>query len=551
MLAHLLIKNYALIQELEMPLSPHLNMITGETGAGKSIMLGAVGLLLGNRSDSKVLFKENEKCIVEGEFDIKEYHLEELFNDLELDYEKSCIIRREISAGGKSRAFINDTPVTLDVLKKIATRLIDVHSQHDTLLLASNAFQLEFIDGFAQNRSLKKAYQEAYRAFKMAQKNYDELLDQQQALKKEFDFNQFLFRELQQATLQLDEQEQAEAELNVLEHAEEVTLHIHAALEQLSEGDYAVHVLLKNILHELALVAKYAPTYQALLNRVESCVVELKDIADELDKEKDTISLDKEKIQLLHDRLSLIYTLQKKHQASTIQELLSIQSALEEKVKKVVNSDEELSQAKNNLESTIHDLEEKANQLTQSRKVVFLEMEKRLKNLLHDLGMPHAVFTIHHHVLSDFQLTGKDDISFLFSANKGVAPQELKNAASGGEFSRLMLALKYVLAHKTALPTIIFDEIDTGVSGEIALKMATMMQEMSKYHQVVTITHLPQLAAKGDTHFFVYKDEQSIQAVSKLKKLSEKERVVEVAKMIGGENPSEKALSSAKELLEK
>lgn len=551
MLAHLLIKNYALIQELEMPLSPHLNMITGETGAGKSIMLGAVGLLLGNRSDSKVLFKENEKCIVEGEFDIKEYHLEELFNDLELDYEKSCIIRREISAGGKSRAFINDTPVTLDVLKKIATRLIDVHSQHDTLLLASNAFQLEFIDGFAQNRSLKKAYQEAYREFKMAQKNYDELLDQQQALKKEFDFNQFLFRELQQATLQLDEQEQAEAELNVLEHAEEVTLHIHAALEQLSEGDYAVHVLLKNILHELALVAKYAPTYQALLNRVESCVVELKDIADELDKEKDTISLDKEKIQLLHDRLSLIYTLQKKHQASTIQELLSIQSALEEKVKKVVNSDEELSQAKNNLESTIHDLEEKANQLTQSRKVVFLEMEKRLKNLLHDLGMPHAVFTIHHHVLSDFQLTGKDDISFLFSANKGVAPQELKNAASGGEFSRLMLALKYVLAHKTALPTIIFDEIDTGVSGEIALKMATMMQEMSKYHQVVTITHLPQLAAKGDTHFFVYKDEQSIQAVSKLKKLSEKERVVEVAKMIGGENPSEKALSSAKELLEK
>lgn len=551
MLAHLLIKNYALIQELEMPLSPHLNMITGETGAGKSIMLGAVGLLLGNRSDSKVLFKGNEKCIVEGEFDIKEYHLKELFNDLELDYEESCIIRREVSAEGKSRAFINDTPVTLDVLKRIAIRLIDVHSQHDTLLLASNAFQLEFIDGFAQNKSLKKVYQETYRAFKIAQKNYDELLDQQQALKKEFDFNQFLFQELQQAALQLDEQEQAEAELNVLEHAEEVTLHIHAALEQLSEGDYAVHVLLKNILHELTLIAKYAPTYQALRDRVESCVVELKDIADELDKEKDTISLDKEKIQLLHDRLSLIYSLQKKHQVSTIQELLSIQSELEGKVKKVINSDEELAQAKKNLESTILDLEDKANQLTQSRKAVFSEMEKRLKNLLHDLGMPHAVFTIHHHVLSDFQLTGKDDISFLFSANKGVAPQELKNAASGGEFSRLMLALKYVLAHKTALPTIIFDEIDTGVSGEIALKMATMMQEMSRYHQVVTITHLPQLAAKGDTHFFVYKDEQSIQAVSKLKKLSDKERMIEIAKMIGGENPSEKAISSAKELLEK
>ena len=551
MLTHLLIKNYALIQELEMPLSSHLNMITGETGAGKSIMLGAVGLLLGNRSDSKVLFQENEKCIVEGEFEIKEYNLKDIFKEAELDYEDSCIIRREISSGGKSRAFINDTPVTLDILKKIASRLIDIHSQHDTLLLASNAYQLTFIDGLAQNNSIRKEYQDLYRVFRSSEKKYQELVLQQQTLKKEADFIIFLVNELQQASFQEDEQEKIESELNVLEHAEEVKIHLHAALEQLANGEHSVQELVKNILQELTTISKYSSSYQTLRDRIESCLVELKDIAQELEDEKESIILDNEKIQLFQDRLSLIYTLQKKHQVNSLKELLIIQKDLEEKSEKIANIDEEVIESKKKVEQTQKDLEEKAKKLTTSRKAIFPEMEKQLKNLLQELGMPNANFKIEHEITSDFHSTGKDEIHFLFSANKGVNPQELKNAASGGEFSRLMLALKYVLAMKTALPTIIFDEIDTGVSGEIAIKMAKMMQEMSQHHQVITITHLPQLAAKGDTHFFVYKDEKSNQAVSKLKKLSEKERVVEVAKMIGGDNPSEKAISSARELLEK
>lgn len=548
MLKSLTIQNYALIEELTMTPSPQLNIITGETGAGKSIMLGAVGLMLGNRADTKSLLNEEKKCIIEGVFDLSSYALAPIFEEEDLDYEDISIIRREISPSGKSRAFINDTPVTLESLRKIGLYLMDVHSQHDSLLLTSNAFQLQVVDNFAGNDTLKDAYITHYKAFKNASKQYEQLLSDAAESKKEEDYDTYLLDELAKANLQAGEQELLEEELEVLENAEEIKVRLSSTDALISNGDPAIINMLYEAQSNLKGVAKFSTQYDSLSQRLESCLIELQDLGREVEACAENVSFEPDKIELTKERLSLIYQLQQKHQVQSVEELLQIQSDLSAKLDKIQNLEEAIAAAKAQVDTADRAMRKAADELSASRQAVFETIEKKIVSLVQSIGMPDASFLIQR---NETQPTaeGIDEISFYFSANKGIKPQLLKNAASGGEFSRLMFCIKYILADKTALPTIVFDEIDTGISGEIALKMVSMMKQMAQRHQVIVISHLPQIAAKGDTHYFVYKDNSSSKTISKIRKLSQEERVTAIAQMIGGESPSATAFESAKELM--
>lgn len=548
MLKSLTIQNYALIEELTMTPSPQLNIITGETGAGKSIMLGAVGLMLGNRADTKSLLNEEKKCIIEGVFDLSSYALAPIFEEEDLDYEDISIIRREISPSGKSRAFINDTPVTLESLRKIGLYLMDVHSQHDSLLLTSNAFQLQVVDNFAGNDTLKDAYITHYKAFKNASKQYEQLLSDAAESKKEEDYDTYLLDELAKANLQAGEQELLEEELEVLENAEEIKVRLSSTDALISNGDPAIINMLYEAQSNLKGVAKFSTQYDSLSQRLESCLIELQDIGREVEACAENVSFEPDKIELTKERLSLIYQLQQKHQVQSVEELLQIQSDLSAKLDRIQNLEEAIATAKAQVDTADRAMRKAAGELSASRQAVFETIEKKIVSLVQSIGMPDASFLIQR---NETQPTaeGIDEISFYFSANKGIKPQLLKNAASGGEFSRLMFCIKYILADKTALPTIVFDEIDTGISGEIALKMVNMMKQMAQRHQVIVISHLPQIAAKGDTHYFVYKDNSSSKTISKIRKLSQEERVTAIAQMIGGESPSATAFENAKELM--
>jgi DNA repair protein RecN (Recombination protein N) len=548
MLSHLLIKNYALIEHLELKPDAHFNIVTGETGAGKSIMLGAIGLLLGNRADTKTLYNELEKCIIEGTFNMAGFYIKNIFEEEELDYESSCILRREISPSGKSRAFINDTPVTLETLRKIASQLMDIHSQHDSILLGSNEYQLRIIDTYAQCHNKLVEYQEKYRTYKKLQDAYQQLQIEADQNKKEFDFNNFQLEELVKAKLKPDEQEQQEKELNILEHAEEVKLRLKTVYESLNNSEQSILSVLQSTVSSLAPIASYSPDYQQYKDRIQSCLLELKDVSRDIESEEDNIELDGQKIIEIQDRLNLLYKLHQKHAVKSNGELLEIQAILEEKVSKVLNLTENLSAAKERVSEAFDAATTLADSLSKVRQNILAEIEKRVIGLLIELGIPNAILKIQH---QNIQLNseGIDQINFLFSANKGVTPRQLKDVASGGEFSRLMLAIKYVLSDKRSLPTIIFDEIDTGISGEVAIKVGKMMREMAESIQVIAITHLHQIAGRGSSHFFVYKDNSSAKTVSRIKQLSQDERIIEIAKMIGGENPSESAIHSAIEIL--
>ena len=548
MLSHLLIKNYALIEHLELKPDAHFNIVTGETGAGKSIMLGAIGLLLGNRADTKTLYNELEKCIIEGTFNMAGFYIKNIFEEEELDYESSCILRREISPSGKSRAFINDTPVTLETLRKIASQLMDIHSQHDSILLGSNEYQLRIIDTYAQCHNKLVEYQEKYRTYKKLQDAYQQLQIEADQNKKEFDFNNFQLEELVKAKLKPDEQEQQEKELNILEHAEEVKLRLKTVYESLNNSEQSILSVLQSTVSSLAPIASYSPDYQQYKDRILSCLLELKDVSRDIESEEDNIELDGQKIIEIQDRLNLLYKLHQKHAVKSNGELLEIQAILEEKVSKVLNLTENLSAAKERVSKAFDAATTLADSLSKVRQKILAEIEKRVIGLLIELGIPNAILKIQH---QNIQLNseGIDQINFLFSANKGVTPRQLKDVASGGEFSRLMLAIKYVLSDKRSLPTIIFDEIDTGISGEVAIKVGKMMREMAESIQVIAITHLHQIAGRGSSHFFVYKDNSSAKTVSRIKQLSQDERIIEIAKMIGGENPSESAIHSAIEIL--
>ena len=549
MLKNLLIRNYALIQQLEMAPNANLNIITGETGAGKSIMLGALGLLLGNRADTKALYNEGEKCVIEGVFDISAYQLKFLFEEEDLDYDTETMLRREISPSGKSRAFINDTPVNLDTLRNISRRLMDIHSQHDTLLMGNTNFQLEVIDIYSGTASNLASFQLAFRDYKKAASAYQKLLEESQEMQKALDFNQHLLAELDKANLEELDQEALEEEVEKLENAESIKENLNAALEYLNRAEFSVENGLKSAANVLAQIVKFSSKFAGFKERISSMQIELNDLSLEIETEESDLFLDQERTELLKDKLNLLYTLQKKHKVDSVNDLILIRDDLQDKVDKVLNLDDALETAKQKRNTLNAEMLKIGTALSEKRRATVSEIENSITDLLHQLGMPNAKVEIVHEPTAP-SLFGIDSFTFMFSANKGIALQELKNVASGGEFSRLMLAIKYILASKTSLPTIIFDEIDTGISGEIALKVGNILKEMAAAHQVIAISHLPQIAAKGAAHYFVYKDEQSSKSVSKLRKLSEEERVKEIAMMIGGANPSEIAFANAKELMD-
>jgi DNA repair protein RecN (Recombination protein N) len=549
MLKSLSISNYALIEQLLMQPSTKLSMITGETGAGKSIMLGAVGLLLGNRADTKVLLHEEKKCVVEGVFEIHEYGLKAYFEELELDYEETCIIRREISAGGKSRSFINDTPVLLETLKVLGSKLMDVHSQHDTLLLGEGAYQLGLVDAFAQTQQEFNAYQQAFIAFKKSKKHFEELKQKAVDLQKEADFNQFQLNELSALSLVAGEQADLESTQELLENAEEIKLKINELLAVFQDEQFGVIQGLGQIQHGIQALERLAHKFGEYKERFQTVFIELKDIVESLSDEENKVEVDFGKLDLIRDRLSKIYQLQKKHGVQTVEELMTIESQLADKVFQFHNLDESLSEAENAFKDAEKSMLERGRLLSEKRKSCFPSFENELQVLLAGLGMENAKIKMDLQSIVPSS-SGLDEVEILFSANKGGIPQPLKKVASGGEFSRLLFAIKYLMADKMALPTLIFDEIDTGISGEVALQMVRMMKDISTRHQVICITHLPQVAAKGESHYFVYKDNSSDKTISKIKLLNPEERVYELAKMISGANPSPSALSSAKELLQ-
>lgn len=548
MLTQLTIKNYALIKHLEMQPDARLNVITGETGAGKSIMLGALGLLLGNRADTKALWDESEKCVTEATFEIKPYKLKKLFDEEGLDYQDQSIFRREISPAGKSRAFINDTPVTLEVMRRIGSRLMDIHSQHETLELGTKAFQLQVIDFYAGNETLRNAYEEAWTKFTRLQQDYLSLQKEAEALKKESDFVQFQLNELVKADLQPGELEKLETELKILEHSEEIKANLNSILELLDRSEQSVQIGLNSIRQQLQSIASYTPTYEQLLQRFESSRIEVIDITKELEAAEEQVEFDPERAERVKDRVSLIYHLQQKHRINDLQELLALQDQLQQKADKHQNLDDLLLKANKELNQAKADVEKAGGALSKSRKKITTALSNQLKELLRELGMNYAEVVIEHSQI-DPGPTGIDAMEILFSANRGVAPKPLAQVASGGEFARVMFAIKYIMAEKTALPTLILDEIDTGVSGEIAIKLGARMKEMAQKHQVIAISHLPQIAAKADTHFFVFKENSTSKTKTSIRNLDSKERVIEIAKMIGGATPTQITLENARELM--
>ncbi|BDD07761.1 DNA repair protein RecN [Fulvitalea axinellae] len=548
MLTNLLIKNYALIRQLRIDPSARLNIVTGETGAGKSIMLGALGLLLGRRADTKALYDSGVKCVVEGTFDISAYKLEGFFEEKELEYADETILRREISPAGKSRAFVNDSPVNLDTMRRLGAHLIDIHSQHDTLKLGTDVFQLEIVDLFAENQKLKSEYAEAYRDFRKKRNAYDKLLAQASELKKEADYNKFLFDELDALSLEAGEKELAEQELNLLENAGEIKSKLGMASYALDGAEQSVTDALREVATALSAAAGMAERYNGLYERANSCLIELQDLSGEISGEEEGVEFDPERADQVRERLSAIYGLEQKHQVGSVEELLEIQRELEEKLGRVMNLDEEMAEARQLADLAEDKMRALATDLTDSREAVFEPLANRIVELLKDLGMENATLSLDRTDIEPGP-TGADEVNLMFSANKGMPRRPLGEVASGGEFARLMFAVKYILADKTALPTIVFDEIDTGISGEIALKMVQMMEDMALKHQLLVITHLPQIASRGEHHYFVFKDHTQERTVSRMRLLDDNERVEEVAKMIGGARPTDSAYQSARELL--
>lgn len=548
MLKSLIISNYALIEDLQMHPGPSLNMITGETGAGKSIMLGGLGLLLGKRADTKVLLREDKKCVVEGWFEIESYGLQHFFETHELDYENPCIIRREISPSGKSRSFVNDSPVLLDVLKELGAKLVDVHSQHDTLLLGEGAYQLGLVDVFSASEQVLKSYQERYGAFRKAKREWEILQQKAIDLQKEADFNQFQLDELEEMGLQNGEQDELEAKQEILENAEEIKLKIREITGLGHQENFGLIQGLEQAQQSLQHLERLAHTFQSLRERFQSALIELKDVFNTLELEEQQVEVDFEKLEEIRERLGRILQLQKKHGVVSVEALIQLEKELADRVFEFQHVDENLQRAAVNFQEKEKQMLLEGAKLSQQRQACFSEFSTALEGLLHRLGMENARIIFDHYPIPPSQM-GIDQVDILFTANKGSAPQSLRKVASGGEFSRLLFAIKYLMAERMAMPTLIFDEIDTGVSGEVALQMVRMMKTIATNHQVLCITHLPQVAAKGSMHYYVFKDNSTAKTISKIKLLEPDARVHELAKMIAGEQPSSSALASARELL--
>jgi DNA repair protein RecN (Recombination protein N) len=548
MITTLSISNYALIKKLGLSPSQGLNIITGETGAGKSIMLGAVGLLLGKRADVKALLDKETKCVVEAEFEVSNLGLNDWFDAVDIDFESLTILRREISPKGKSRAFINDTPVTLDIIKALGLKLIDIHSQNESIQLGDKSVKLKILDDFAGIADLVNDFQSKHKAFAQLHQELAALCEEEKSLNLEADYKRFLLEELLVANLEIEEQKQYEEELQLLEHAEEIKLKLSQVANAFGEGEAAFNDLLKDTSYTLKNLASYSKELEELSSRFESATEEIVDVIGDVQRIQSGVAHDPARMEEIGARLNTINTLLQKHKVTDVAELIAIRSRLESEAENNLDLEEKIEKLQVELEILEKKMLTSAEKLSQLRRQHVDQFSGDINSLLKEVGMPDGHVEMVYRRVEPWKM-GIDEVEFLFSANKGVKPEPVGNIASGGEFSRLMFCVKYLLADKTAMPTVIFDEIDTGVSGEIAMKMATMMRKMAKNHQIIAISHLPQIAARGDSHYFVYKNNESEQTESLIRKLESTDRLEEIAKMIGGDNPSDSARKSAAELM--
>ena len=551
MLQKLSISNYALIDSLEISFGNGLNILTGETGAGKSIILGALSLILGQRAESRYFFNQQKKCVIEGTFSVSDFHLKQFFEVNDLDYETEAVLRRELSIDGKSRSFINDTPVNLNLMKDLGEQLIDIHSQHATLEINDPEFQLLVVDAVAGHDELLSDYQTKFKSYKKETAKLERLIQDSDKAKADLDYYQFQFDELEKASLVAGEQELLEQELNALSHAEEIKRNLSGANYLMQEGETSAIIQLREAGHQLSSIEKFNPAFNELYQRLNSAVIELKDIANEIGIIEQNTHTNDARATEINTRLSIVYNLQKKHRVNSNAELLQLQDGLSEKIQKAVFGDEAIEKLKKQLGADKAHLEKLANELSANRKKAIPVIENQVLTVLTEMGMGNANLKIELGSGSEKTLgvNGFDHVKFLFTANKGHNLAEMSKVASGGELSRLMLAIKSLIAKNTTLPTIIFDEIDAGVSGEVANKVGQVMEKLSANLQVITITHLPQIASKGQSHYFVYKDDEGATTYTRIKQLDKNERVLEIAKMLSGDKPGESALQNARELL--
>ena len=551
MLQSLYIQNYALIDTLDICFDTGFSVITGETGAGKSIILGAIGLLLGQRADSKAIKNGANRCIVEARFNISEYRMEAFFEENDLEYDKDeCILRRELLASGKSRAFINDVPASLTQMKELGEKLIDVHSQHQNLLLNKEGFQLGVIDLVAQNEKVLLDYKKLYSSYKECCRKLEETIEEAKKNKADEDYVRFQLEQLEEARLYEGEQEELEQEAELLSHAEEIKAGLYKVNETFSSEEQGILPILKEALNTLRGLNSIYPATEELSDRLENSYIELKDIELEIDRHNENIEFNPERLEIVNERLNLIYSLQQKHRVKTVNELLEIREAYQTRLNAITSSEDLIAELTEKKEKLSRQVIKLAAELTKQSKSAAKEIEKQMQSRLIPLGMPNIQFKVELTPDKEPDANGMDKVAFLFSANKNSALQNVATVASGGEIARVMLSIKALIAGTMNLPTIIFDEIDTGVSGEIAEKMACIMQEMGQNgRQVISITHLPQIASLGSAHYKVYKKDNETETTSHIRKLTEEERVEEIAHMLSGSTLTEAAINNAKALL--
>lgn len=550
MLRSLFIQNYALIDKLDIDFENGFSVITGETGAGKSIILGAIGLLLGQRADVKAIRNGATKCVIEAHFDIASYQLQTLFDENEWEYEDECIIRRELSATGKSRAFVNDSPASLAQIKELGELLVDVHSQHQNLLLSNEGFQIKALDVIVHNEQLLTEYRSLYNDWKKAKQQLALLVEEADKNRADEDYYRYQVEQLENAHLVDGEQEELEEESDILNHAEEIKAQLYKVEQIAMSDDMCLLQGLKECVNAMQALNNVYPDSSELSDRLESCYIELKDIAEEVATKNERIEFNPSRLEEVTDRLNLIYSLQQKYHANSISELLSLQEEFAAKLSAISSSDEIIQQLQKQVDKLFAEVVAKADYLSKQRKSASEVIEKQMCEQLALLGMPNVQFRVDFAKRKEPNLLGMDSVNFLFSANKNAPLQNISSVASGGEIARVMLTIKALIAKEVKLPTIIFDEIDTGVSGEIADRMATIMLEMGEANrQVISITHLPQIASKGKVHYKVFKQDSETETNSNIRRLTDEERINEVAQMLSGATLTEAALHNAKALL--
>lgn len=549
MLLNLSVQNYALIRQLQLDFSGGLSVITGETGAGKSILLGALGLILGQRADSRALFDAKKKCVIEGRFGIAEYGLEDFFTTHDLDYEPETIVRREINAAGKSRAFINDTPVTLTVLKQLGEALVDIHSQHKTRVLGEHDFQMQIVDAYARNHTTLKAYQSLYRKWRAQQKELEAMRQQEQQNRAEEDYLRFLYEEFESAQLKAGEQQACETELELQNHAEEIKSVLYGVGELLDGEQESLIARLESAVDGLDRIGNMHADAADLAKRLQSNVIDLRDIVSTAQQLEADIHYDLSRVEQLNERLDGIYRLQQKHQLNSETELLEKQASLAAKLQQIDSAEDEIRAREKALAQTEKEMLKWARDLTASRRAVIPAIETRIAQVLSELGMGDAQLKVELQNHQQAGPLGADQVQFLFNANRGGQLQQIGKVASGGEMSRLMLSIKSLVSERNLLPTLIFDEIDTGVSGDIAGKVGAIMKQMSQHMQVIAISHLPQIAGYGKSHYKVYKQASGESTATAVKKLNDTERIEEIAGMLSSEKRTPAALQTARELL--